>query len=809
MDNTNNQIYFNFSYFALRLLGKGLYSNHWSAISELVANGLDAGASRIKLLFDLRDKNHATIEILDDGSGMDYNDLATKYALIGKDKRLDTDATEELKNRFMGRKGIGKLAALYLSKKYYIVTKTAMGEEAWTLDAVNVSDSDIPHLDRVNLNALDVLSANEWRKVKTGTLVLLTDVNLANFGEQSIEGMKARLADFYLLDAIGSSIEVAIIDSNKRDIVFNSVKKSIAFRNFCAFFNNTGVDYSNKLAKTVVISSEIPEISNKPRDVVLIDETSLNTAGDKEFQKSDGSIVRLSYSLTGWVGIHTSIRKDEAIRNDSEFLKNKTYRPNQLRLYVRKKLAVENFLEYVKNTHALSNYIEGEISFDILDDNALDDIATSNRQGFVDDDQRIVLLVNLIKPIINRLIRERIRLADQVHLEENAYKEKIEKDKKKAELEKEQEILKRKEEEERRKWAEIEKKKEEQRRIELEIEKLKEEKRRKQAEIDRQREEQRRKEAEIEKQNEEQKRRQAEIEKQKEEQQRKKAQLEKELEEQKRKVAELAQQDAEARRLQAELKKREEEERRKNAEFQTALIKKDLGSEKKRNVFLVDAMGEDQKEFAKRLHMIRTNVSTMASTIRNLTMKLQRKKLTEQATLEGLESLSYLILRIKANVQYGAVALFDTKEESAHGDLFRFICEYCESVASHQYTNLIIKAITVDNTKYIVDFVPQDMAIILDNVISNSVKARATILEVVMQYMKGEAIISFIDNGRGLTKSISDVNELFQFGKGFTVSGTGIGLYHIKDIVEHKMNGTVTIDQTVKQGFCLRLGLKQ
>lgn len=767
MNNTNNQIFFNFSYFALRLLGKGLYSNHWSAISELVANGLDAGAGNIKLLFDLRDKNHATIEILDDGSGMDYNDLATKYALIGKDKRLDSDATEELKNRFMGRKGIGKLAALYLSKKYYILTKTAAGEEAWTLDAVNVSDSDIPHLDRVNLNELYVLSENEWRKVKTGTLVLLTDVNLANFGVQSIEGLKARLADFYLLDAIGSSIKVAIIDSSKQDIVFNSVKKSIAFKNFCAFFNNSGVDYSDKLAKTVVISSEIQEISNKPRDVVLIDETSFDTVGDKEFQKSDGSIVRLSYSLTGWVGIHTSIRKEEALRNDPEFLKNKTYRPNQLRLYVRRKLAVENFLEYVKNTHALSNYIEGEISFDILDDNALDDIATSNRQGFVDDDARVLLLIDLVKPIINRLIKERIRLADQVHLEENEHKEKIEEDKKQAELEKEQEILRRKEEEERRKRAEIEKKKEEQHRIELEIEKQKEEQKRKQAELEKQREEQKRKEAEI------------------------------------------AQQEAEARRLQAELKKREEEERRKNAEIQTALIKKDLGSEKKRNVFLVDAMGEDQKDFAKRLHMIRTNVSTMTSTIRNLTMKLQRKKLTEQAMLEGLESLSYLILRIKANVQYGAVALFDTKEETAHGDLFQFIREYCDSIASHQYTNIIIKVIIVNNTKYIRDFVPQDIAIILDNILSNSVKARATVLEVLMQSMTDEAIISFIDNGRGLTKSISNIDELFQFGKGFTVSGTGIGLYHIKDIVEHKMHGTVMIDQSVKQGFCLRLGLKK
>lgn len=794
MDNTKNQIFFNFSYFALRLLGKGLYSNHWSAISELVANGLDAGAKNIKLIFDLRNKNHATIEILDDGSGMDYQDLATKYALIGKDKRLDTDASEELKKKFMGRKGIGKLAALYLSKKYYIITKTVTGEEAWSLNAVNVSDTDIPHLNRVNLNELSVLSANEWSKVKTGTLILLTDVNLANFGVQSIEGLKARLADFYLLDAIGSSIEVAIIDSNKQDIVFNSVKKSIAFKNFCAFFNNTGIDYSNKLAKTVVINSDIPEISDKPRDVVLIDETSFDTVGERNFQKSDGAVVNLSYALTGWVGIHTSIRKDEALRNDSEFLKNKTYRPNQLRLYVRKKLAVENFLEYVKNTHALSNYIEGEISFDILDDNALDDIATSNRQGFLDDDERVVLLINLIKPIINRLIKERIRLADQVHQEKDEYDKKKDEEKRLAEESKRQEELKRKEEEQRRKQAELEKQKEEQRRQELEIEK--------------QREEQLRKQAELEKQKEEQRRHQAEIEKQQEEQRRKEAEIKRELEERKRKIAELAKQQAETRRLQAELQKKEEEERRKNAEIRAELIKKDLGSEKKRNIFLVDAMGEDQIDFAKRLHMIRTNVSTMTSAIRNLTMKLQRQKLTEKGMLEGLENLSYLILRIKANIQYGAVALFNTKEENAHGDLFQFIREYCENIASHQYENIDIQIDDADSV-YSIDFVPQDIAIILDNILSNSNKAHATVLEVVMRNGKDAATINFIDNGKGLTKSITDVNELFQFGKGFTMSGTGIGLFHVKDIIENRMHGTVSIDQSVKKGFCLSVRLKK
>ena len=109
MQNTDNQIYFNFSYFALKLLGKNLYSNPWSAISELVANGLDAQASTVKLYINMSDKAHSTIEILDNGTGMNYNDLENKYVFMGKNKR--DDLPDELKNTVMGRKGIGKLAA--------------------------------------------------------------------------------------------------------------------------------------------------------------------------------------------------------------------------------------------------------------------------------------------------------------------------------------------------------------------------------------------------------------------------------------------------------------------------------------------------------------------------------------------------------------------------------------------------------------------------------------------------------------------------------------------------------------------------
>ena len=58
-------IKFSLTYSALKMFGRQLYSNAWAAISELVANGFDAGASDVYLYIDMRDKKHSIVELID------------------------------------------------------------------------------------------------------------------------------------------------------------------------------------------------------------------------------------------------------------------------------------------------------------------------------------------------------------------------------------------------------------------------------------------------------------------------------------------------------------------------------------------------------------------------------------------------------------------------------------------------------------------------------------------------------------------------------------------------------------------------
>lgn len=111
------ELRFEFGWLALKLMGKSLYSNAWSAISELVANGFDANARNVYVLVDAVNKRHATIEILDDGDGMTEEgmDIYIRVGFNKRDNYKDKHHVLLAPESIMGRKGIGKLAALYLS----------------------------------------------------------------------------------------------------------------------------------------------------------------------------------------------------------------------------------------------------------------------------------------------------------------------------------------------------------------------------------------------------------------------------------------------------------------------------------------------------------------------------------------------------------------------------------------------------------------------------------------------------------------------------------------------------------------------
>lgn len=447
---TETKIPFNFTYYAMKLLGRNLYSNPWTAISEIVANGIDAKAPEICVLVDMRNKDQSIIEIFDNGYGMSYKDLCEKYTLIGRNKRNSID---NISGKTLGRKGIGKLAALYLSPKYYLFTKTKEETSSWVVNTVGINESDIPTLNRI-ANAEEILVAKkQWESCETGTLIHLTNVDLTNIGKERIKSLYAILTDYYLPSLIDSKIKVCVLSSENEEIAFQEIEKKISFKSMAAIFDNSGKNYSEKLPEYTYLlnKSGISELDSIKEKTTVLDIAKYPISGVLPMVDLNGDIIEAEYALTGWIGIHSSLDKDILERNDVNYKKIQNH-PNALRLYVRGKLAVGNLMNYVGSTQALSNYIEGEISFDILDDDRFEDASTSNREGYSLSDPRVIKLIDIVKKIVTSLISERAFMGKHSNSLRDAYFKKLQ----------EEEKRRREEEERKRQLAESERIKAEQ-----------------------------------------------------------------------------------------------------------------------------------------------------------------------------------------------------------------------------------------------------------------------------------------------------------------------------------------------------------
>lgn len=104
----------------LELLGPNLYTNIYYVLAELIANAYDADAHNVYII-----SNPDNITVEDDGSGMSYEegDVNKFLNVAGISRTGEEDAlSTRLKRKKMGRKGVGKLAALSVSEEVEVMT---------------------------------------------------------------------------------------------------------------------------------------------------------------------------------------------------------------------------------------------------------------------------------------------------------------------------------------------------------------------------------------------------------------------------------------------------------------------------------------------------------------------------------------------------------------------------------------------------------------------------------------------------------------------------------------------------------------
>lgn len=166
-------------------LGIQMYATLPPVIAELISNAYDADAKCVKI--DLNDQAEKTIVVTDDGHGMSFSDINSKFLMIGRNRRKDDQTkaltvqkTESGKRFAIGKKGLGKLSFFGIAKKVQIETVRNNIKNIFVLKWDDILNTEPPYKPQMILT-------NEKTDQESGTKITLTDIQRkSNFDAHSI-----------------------------------------------------------------------------------------------------------------------------------------------------------------------------------------------------------------------------------------------------------------------------------------------------------------------------------------------------------------------------------------------------------------------------------------------------------------------------------------------------------------------------------------------------------------------------------------------------------------------------------------------
>ena len=233
-------------------------------------------------------------------------------------------------------------------------------------------------------------------------------------------------------------------------------------------------------------------------------------------------------------------------------------------------------------------------------------------------------------------------------------------------------------------------------------------------------------------------------------------------------------------------------------------LKRDFKQAEKEILFLTSITGEDKKEILGLQHHIGIATSTIDNHLMVLKNKLQKgKQISNDDLINTIQKISMQTQKIASIVKFVTKANYELMTEKIKKDLVSFIKQYIENVyvqyedivVDHHNVNIIVD---IENDfEFIYEFKPLEIVIVIDNLINNSIKANASDVELKINKLDENAIeLRFKDNGKGIQPEYID--KIFDFGF-TTTDGSGIGLYHIYQIVKN-INGTIEVNRSLDKG---------
>ena len=358
----------------LELLGPNLYTNIYYVLAELIANAYDADAHNVYIISD-DDK----IIVEDDGKGMSYSKgEVTKYLKVAAISRTnEADSKTALDRLKMGRKGVGKLAALSVSEEVLVMTIATGEKSGFVLSR---------HPQSEKLQSIPDESIRFERIKDNGTAIVM--LNPQYHLHKTPTAIKRNLLKIF--PAISEDFKIHIVLGDKEDII-DSVDKEIG-RELCACIL-LGEKSSNILN---TFNNEYPNVEllvqNQPKEFPII------------MRNNQGEEKEYNLVIEGWIGAYKSTRGRK--------LESSDFPDNFISLYANDKMGEFNILPVVGANRLNESYVVGQLYIDLFELSELPDMALSNRQGYKSDDPRYIKVIEYVKDeLLPSIIAKRVAYA--------------------------------------------------------------------------------------------------------------------------------------------------------------------------------------------------------------------------------------------------------------------------------------------------------------------------------------------------------------------------------------------------------------
>lgn len=368
----------------LELLGPNLYTNIYYVLAELIANAYDADAHNVYIISGDND-----IRIEDDGHGMSYEKGEVgKFLNVAGISRTNEDEakTRSGNRRKMGRKGVGKLAALSVSESVDVMTVSNGEKSGFVLSRIPIDGNKLKAIQEEEIVFAHIEN--------NGTAIVMRNPQYKL--NKTSESVKRNLLKIFPL--VNDDFKIHIIGGDK-NITINTFDENIA-KELCAF-----ISFGDEFTR---LSEFIPDKYPHKR-IDLVENRKVYTES-LTLRNNSGEEREYQLEVKGWIGAYASTKGRKAALTD--------FPDNFISLYANKKLGEFNILPIVGQNKLNEVYIVGQLYVDLFELSELPDMALSNRQGYKSDDPRYAAVTKYVRDqLLPDILKKRTAYADEANKE--------------------------------------------------------------------------------------------------------------------------------------------------------------------------------------------------------------------------------------------------------------------------------------------------------------------------------------------------------------------------------------------------------